>query len=322
MPHSDFNYRYVDTPRLRFRVAELGNGPPVILLHGFPESAYSWRHQLVALADAGFRAIAPDQRGYGGTDAPPEIDSYDQVELAADIVALCDALGVERAPFVGHDWGAPVAWHSALLHPERVSAVVALSVAHGGRPPAPPTSIFKRRMGDTFFYMLYFQKPGVAEAELEADVRESLRILYYASSGDVAPGSAFVPRPKTAKLFDTMVAPPGLPPWLTPDDLDAYVEAFEKSGFRGPLNWYRNLDRTWERTAALADKRVRQPALFIAGDRDPVVVFSQPAIQRMPEAVPGLVGTLLVEGAGHWIQQERPALVNEQIISFLRKLPR
>src|ERR1041384_1458018 len=192
----DFAYRFVDTPRLRFHVAEAGSGPPVILLHGFPECAYSWRHQLAALAGAGFRAIAPDQRGYGETDAPAEIEAYDQIELAADVVALMDALGIERAPIVGHDWGSPVAWHTALLHPDRVSAVVALSVPYGGRPPAPPTSIFEKRMGDAFFYMLYFQKPGVAERELEANLRESLRVFYYAYSGDAPPGSSFVPQPK------------------------------------------------------------------------------------------------------------------------------
>lgn len=313
----DFTYRFVDTPRLRFRVAERGEGPPVVLLHGFPETAYSWRHQLDALADAGYRAIAPDQRGYGGTGAPAEIDAYDQVELAADVIALFDALGVERAPVVGHDWGSPVAWHTALLHPERVSAVVALSVPYGGRAPAPPISILEKRMGDTFFYMLYFQEPDVAERELEADVRESLRVFYFACSGDAPPGSFFVPRPKTAKLFESMTAPPGLPPWLTEDDLSVYVSAFERSGFRGPLNWYRNIDRSWQRTAALAGKRVEQPALFIAGDRDPVVLFSQSSIRRMPEVVPGLAGIRVIEGAGHWIQQERPDVVNAAIVSFL-----
>jgi pimeloyl-ACP methyl ester carboxylesterase len=300
------------------RVVEEGSGAPVILLHGFPEGAYSWRHQLPALARAGFRAIAPDQRGYAGTDAPHAIDAYDGVELAADVVALMDALGVERAPVVGHDWGAAVAWHTALLHPERVSAVAALSVPFGGRPPAPPLGTMKRRIGDGFFYMLYFQEPGVAEAELEADVRESLRVFYYSASGDVPPGSAFVPQPSSAKLFDSLKAPPGLPPWLTESDLDAYAEAFRTSGFRGPLNWYRNFDRTWERTAHLAGAKVEQPALFVAGDRDPVVFFSQSTLKRMPEVVPRLVGPRFVAGAGHWIQQERPAEVNAELVAFLR----
>jgi epoxide hydrolase A/B len=316
----DFTYRFVDTPRLRFRVAERGTGPAVLLLHGFPETAYSWRHQLLALADAGFRAIAPDQRGYGGTDAPAEIEAYDQVELAADVIALCDALGIDRAPVVGHDWGSPVAWHTAQLHPDRVSAVVALSVPYGGRAPAPPVSILEKRIGDAFFYMLYFQKPGVAESEIERDVRESLRIFYYACSGDAPPGSALVPQPKTATLFESMTAPPGLPSFLTEDDLSTYVDAFERSGFRGPLNWYRNFDRTWERTHELAGKKVSQPALFIAGDRDPVVLFSQKTIQKMPGVVPGLVETRFVEGAGHWIQQERPHIVSEAIVAFLRGL--
>ena len=222
------------------------------------------------MASAGYRAIAPDQRGYAGTDAPLEIDAYDHVELALDVIALMDTLGVDRAPLVAHDWGAALAWNVALLHPDRISAVVALSVAYGGRAPAPPVQILERRMGDLFFYMLYFQKPGIAETELEADVRESLRVFFYAASGDAPPGSAFTPVPKTAKLFDSMTAPPGLPAWLTEHDLDVYTEAFRESGFRGPINWYRTMNRTWERTAHLADAKVTQPSLFIAGDRDPV----------------------------------------------------
>ena len=317
---SNPSYRTIQTARLKQRIAEAGSGSPVLLLHGFPEGAYSWRKQLPALAQAGFRAIAPDQRGYAGTDAPLEIEAYDHVELAADVVALMDTLGIERAPVVAHDWGAALAWNLALLHPTRVSAVVALSVPFGGRSPAPPVETLKRRLGDTFFYMLYFQKPGVAEAELEADVRESLRVFYYSSSGDAPPGSFFVPQKKTAKLFETMKAPPGLPAWLTEADLDVYADAFRTSGFRGPLNWYRTLDRTWERTAHLADAKVEQPALFIAGDRDPVVMFSQGALARMPSLVPRLEKTSFLPGVGHWTQQERPDEVSAEIVRFLRTL--
>ena len=318
---SKMTYRTVQTARLRQRFAEEGTGKPVVLLHGFPEGAYSFRHQLPALARAGFRAIAPDQRGYAGTDAPPEIEAYDHVELAADVIALFDALGIERAPLVGHDWGAALAWSTAQLHPDRISAVVALSVPFGGRTPAPPIDLLKRRAGDMFFYMLYFQKPGVAEAELEADVRESLRIFYYSASGDAPPGSAFVPQPRTAKLFDTMKTPPGLPPWLTEEDLDVYTEAFRASGFRGPLNWYRAMNRTWERTAHLAGAKVEQPALFIAGDRDPVVFFSQKVLERMPQAVPRLAGVHMLPGVGHWTQQERPDEVTREVVRFLNELP-
>jgi pimeloyl-ACP methyl ester carboxylesterase len=314
---NEVRYRTVRTARLRQRILEEGTGKPVFLLHGFPEGAYSWRHQLPALASAGYRAIAPDQRGYAGTDAPLEIDAYDHVELALDVIALMDTLGVDRAPLVAHDWGAALAWNVALLHPDRISAVVALSVAYGGRAPAPPVQILERRMGDLFFYMLYFQKPGIAEAELEADVRESLRVFFYAASGDAPPGSAFTPVPKTAKLFDSMTAPPGLPAWLTEHDLDVYTEAFRESGFRGPINWYRTMNRTWERTAHLADAKVTQPSLFIAGDRDPVVLINPSRVDKMRELVPNLAGTRMLPGVGHWTQQERPDEVNAEIIAFL-----
>jgi pimeloyl-ACP methyl ester carboxylesterase len=317
---TDLSSGFVQTARLRHRVLQQGTGDPVVLLHGFPEGAYSWRHQLPALAQAGFRAIAPDQRGYAGTEAPAAVEAYDHVELAADVIALLDALGLERAALVAHDWGAALAWNVALLHPARVSSVVALSVPYGGRGPSPPLGTLKRRMGEMFFYMLYFQKPGVAEAELEADVRESLRVFFYSSSGDVPEGSFFVPQPRTAKLFESLKAPPGLPGWLTEADLDVYTAAFRESGFRGPLNWYRNMDRTWERTAHLADAKVQQPALFIAGDRDPVVLFSQGAMARMPALVPHLAGVRLLPGVGHWTQQERPDTVNAEIIAFLQGL--
>jgi pimeloyl-ACP methyl ester carboxylesterase len=320
MQRSDLSYRTVRTARLSQRLAEEGTGTPVVLLHGFPEGAYSWRKQLPALAEAGFRAIAPDQRGYAGTDAPEAIEAYDHVELALDVIALMDTLGIDRAPLVAHDWGAALAWNIALLHPDRVSAVVALSVPYGGRSKEPPLATLRKRLGDMFFYMLYFQEPGVAEAELEADIRESLRVFYYSSSGDAPLGAFYVPQPNTAKLFDTMKAPPGLPSWLTEADLDAYDAAFRASGFRGPINWYRNLDRTWERTAHLAGAKLEQPALFITGDRDPVAAFSQGALARMPTLVPRLEKSLVLPNVGHWTQQERPAEVNAEIIRFLRSL--
>ena len=313
-------YSTVRTARLAHRLVDVGSGPAVVLLHGFPEGPHSWRHVIPPLADAGYRVIAPSQRGYAGTDAPPEVTAYDQIELAADVVALLDTLGAADAVVVDHDWGGPVAWITALLHPQRVRGVVALSVGHGGRSPHPPISSLERRVGESFFYMLYFQEPGVAEAELEADVRESLRVFYYSASGDLPPGSFFVPQPRTAKLFDSMKAPPGLPPWLAEADLDVYAAAFRESGFRGPLNWYRNMDRSWERTAHLATAKVQQPALFIAGDRDPVVFFSQSVLQRMPEAVPRLRSQIMLPGCGHWTAQERPAEVTAELLAFLRGL--
>ena len=304
---------------MRHRVLDEGSGPAVVLLHGFPEGAYSWRKQVPALAGAGFRAIAPDQRGYAGATVVTPVDGYDHVELALDVIALLDSQGIERASLVAHDWGAALAWNVALLHPDRISSLVALSVPYGGRSKAAPIATLQRRVGDAFFYMLYFQKPGVAEAELEADVRESLRRFYYSASGEAREGAFMGLFPNTAKLLETLRAPAGLPSWLSAEDLDHYTEAFEASGFAGPIGWYRSMDRTWERTARLAGASVQHPALFIAGDRDPVVAFSQHAIERMPSVVPKLVGTRLLEGAGHWVQQERPDEVNAEVLAFLNR---
>ncbi len=313
-------HRTLEVEGLRLHLAEQGEGPLVLLLHGFPESWYSWRHQLPALAEAGFRAVAPDQRGYADSDAPEAPESYDVVQLAQDAASLLDALGETRAVVVGHDWGAQVAWQMALLHPQRVRAVVGMSVPHGGRSSSAPLPRLRKAYADAFFYMLYFQQPGVAEAELEADVRRSLRMFYYSGSGEAPAGSAFSARPKSAKLLDTMLDTDTLPAWLSAADLDYYTAQFEHSGFRGPLCWYRNLNRNWERTAALAGKRVEQPALFIAGERDPVLGWSTRALERMAEQVPGLREQLLLPGCGHWVQQERAHEVNAALLRFLGQL--
>ena len=314
--------REITTNGVRLRITEAGQGPLVVLLHGFPESAHSWRHQLRALADAGYHAVAPDQRGYATSEAPPAIEAYDQVELAADAAGLIDALGSTRAVVVGHDWGAPVAYNTALLHPDKVRAVVGMSVPFGGRPSRPPLPRLREIFKDVFFYMIYFQTPGVAEAELQADVRRSLRTFYYSASGDAPRGGAFTPHPPTAKLLDTMAdCGDALPGWLSPADLDAYTSEFTRSGFRGPLNWYRNFDRTWERTADLAGKRIEQPALFLVGDRDPVLAFTRGQLDRMRDSMPQLRESIVLEGCGHWIQQERPAEVNAALVGFLRGLP-
>jgi pimeloyl-ACP methyl ester carboxylesterase len=313
-------HRTIQTNGVRLHVAEQGEGPLILLLHGFPESWYSWRHQLPALAGAGYRVAAPDQRGYGDSDRPTEIEAYDQVELTADIAGLIEALGEERAVVVGHDWGAPVAWHMALLHPERVRAVVGMSVPHGARTSTSPLARMKAIFKDLFFYMLYFQEPGKAEAELEADVRRSLRMFYYSASGEVDPERVFQPYPSSARVLETLADTDTLPDWLGEDDLEVYVAQFEKSGFRGPINWYRNFDRTWERTPQLDGATIRQPALFIAGERDPVIAFSQKQLQRLPQVVPDLRGTVMLPGCGHWVQQERPAEVNQALLDFLQGL--
>jgi pimeloyl-ACP methyl ester carboxylesterase len=303
---------------IRMRIAEQGSGPLVLLLHGFPESWYSWRHQIPALAGAGFHAVAPDQRGYGGTDAPQAIESYDIHHLVGDAVGVLDALGETRAVVVGHDWGAPVAWHCALLHPKRFHAVAALSVPYVGRSPLPPLEMFRMMAGDRFFYILYFQEPGVAERELEADVRSTLRRFLYAASGDVTEPLDFWQKPRDAKFLDGLPDPKKLPSWLGEADLDYYASEFGRTGFRGGLNWYRNFDRNWHGTAELAGAKIEQPGLFVAGERDGVLAMVSP--EAMRDLVPNLRQLLLLPGCGHWTQQERPAEVNTALIEFLRSL--
>jgi pimeloyl-ACP methyl ester carboxylesterase len=313
--------RFLQANGLRHRVLEAGSGPLVLLLHGFPEGAHSWRNQLPALAEAGYHAVAPDVRGYGWTDAPADVASYRMRELVADAAGLVEALGEERAIVVGHDWGAQVAWHAALLRPDRFRAVAALSVPLGPRPPAPPTAILRKRFEGVFFYMLYFQQPGVGEAELEQDVRRSLRLMYFAASGDSSPVPGFVGKPAGAKLLDGMIDPEVLPSWLTAADLDAYAAAFTHAGFRGALHRYRNMDRDWEDLADVAGAKVAIPALFIAGEKDMVIAMTGPdTFPKMKERVPDLRDVVLIPGAGHWVQQERPLETNRALLPFLKSL--
>jgi pimeloyl-ACP methyl ester carboxylesterase len=314
-------HRFVETNGLRMHIAEAGQGPLVLLLHGFPECWYSWRHQLHALAEAGYHAVAPDQRGYGQTGGPTEIDRYTQLHLVGDIVGLLDALGAETAVVAGHDWGAPVAWHCALMRPDRFRAVIGLSVPYTPRGPVEPLSAMRAMAGDNFFYILYFQEPGVAEAELERDVRATIRRLLYSASGDPPPEHRWrAALPRTAKFLDATTDPETLPAWLTEEDIDVYAHAFARTGFRGPLNWYRNFTRTWELMAPFHGAKVRVPALFIVGERDGVRSFTQAAIDALPQTVPLLRRTIVLPGCGHWTQQERPAEVTAAMLDFLREL--
>jgi epoxide hydrolase A/B len=295
----ELGHRQLAVNGIELHVAETGAGPPLVLLHGFPELWYSWRHQLQALADAGYHAIAPDLRGFGSSSAPPEIEAYSLEAVCGDLTALLDGLGEQRAVFIGHDWGATVAWQLALEHPDRVAAVAGLSVPFAPRAPAPPTSLLRRAMGDDF-YIVWFQEPGVAEQGLERDVRRTL------ATTEV-----------WTEAWATRDDDPPLPRWLTEEDIQVYVDAFTRTGFRGGLNYYRNIDRNWERSASLAERRVQVPALFITGSRDPVRRF-MPA-----EIMDGWVTDLRVvqvDGAGHWVQQERPDDVNDALLSFLRQL--
>jgi epoxide hydrolase A/B len=303
-------------------VAEMGAGPLVLLCHGWPEFWFSWRHQLPALADAGFRVAAPDMRGYGRTAAPADVAHYTLLHLVGDMVGLVAALGEREAIIVGHDWGAPVAWTAALLRPDMFRAVAALSVPHRARGPAPPLAMI-RAAGMENFYWIYFQAPGVAEAEFEADVAATMRrILCGAFAGDGARrGKHPLDLAPGAGLLDHVVAPARLPPWIDEAELAQFVAEFRRTGFRGGLNWYRNIDRNWELLAPWQDATIRQPALFIAGARDAVIrgAMGERALAQMPGVVPNLTDTLIIDGAGHWIQQERPAEVNAALLRFLQQ---
>lgn len=316
---SDIRTVRVQANGISLGVAVEGEGPLVVLVHGWPELWYSWRHQIPALAAAGYRVVAPDVRGYGGSDKPRAVEAYDMRTLAADLLGLMDAFGEERAVLVGHDWGAPICWNTAVLHPERVRAVAGLSVPFSPRPPVSPIQLYETLYAGRFFYQLHFQPEGVAEAELEADVRTALRKIYFAVSGDAGMPALGGDKAPSAGLLDGLVDPDPFPAWLSDRDLDYYVEAFEQGGFRGPINRYRCLQRDWEDLPELSDARVRQPSFFIAGSRDLVRHFIP---GRDLYADPGAYcsdfrGRVIIEGKGHWIQQEAPARVTQALLGFL-----
>ena len=320
--------RIVETNGIRLNIAEQGKGPVMLLCHGFPESWYSWRHQLGALAAAGFHAVAPDMRGYGKSDRPEAIDQYTLFHLVGDMVGLLDALEAPTAVIVGHDWGATVAWQAALLRPDRFRAVIGLSVPFRPRGKAPPTSVMPRT-ADAQFYQLYFQEPGAAEAELERDARATVRNMLYGASGDAvrsggaSAGAGIGMVPRGGGFLRGTPAPATLPAWLSEGDVDFYSAEFRRTGFRGALNWYRNVDRNWELLAPFAGAPVTVPALYVAGDRDMVVAFPgmDQLLANLKHFVPALHNTLMLAGCGHWTQQERPDEVNAAMIDFLRTLP-
>jgi epoxide hydrolase A/B len=331
---SGLTQRFIESNGIRLNIAEQGKGPPVILCHGFPESWYSWRHQLTALAAAGFHAVAPDMRGYGKSDRPEAIDQYTIFHLIGDLVGLLDALEAPTAVIVGHDWGAAIAWQAARLRPDRFRAVASLSVPLRPRGPARPTSVMPQT-ADAQFYQLYFQQPGVAEAELERDPRVTIFSMLYGASGEGAAAfRAAVARgevtripgmvPRAEGMLRGSGTPPTLPPWLSEADLDFYAGELKRGGFRGPLNYYRNIDRNWELMAAFAGVTVTVPALFIAGDHD-MVMAAPPGLDQHLANLRQFVTTLrdvrILPGCGHWTQQERPSEVNAALLDFIRDLP-
>ena len=317
-------HRTIGTNGIHLHYVEQGEGPLIVMCHGFPELWYSWRHQLPALSAAGFHAVAVDMRGYGQSDRPEAIDQYTLLHLVGDMVGLLDSLGVQQAIIAGHDWGAVVAWHAALLRPDRFRAVIALSLPYVQRSAVAPTLIMPRRK-DGVFYLLYFQEQGVAEAELERDVRQTFLKMLGGGSVAGVPRERFsgpvgmVPRDGVLSGRPT---PSSLPNWLTEADIDFYVREFERTGFRGGLNWYRNIDRNWELLAAFEGAKVTVPALYMVGDRDLIMEFPgmDRAIANLASNVPRLRGKVILPGCGHLIQQERASEVNAAMIDFLREL--
>jgi len=296
-------------------VREAGQGPLVVLCHGWPELSYSWRHQIEALAAAGCRVAAPDMRGFGRTSAPADIDAYTIFDTVGDMVALVAALGEKQAMIVGHDWGAPVAWHAALFRPDIFSKVAGLSVPPPFRGRGRPLETL-RQSGITNFYWQYFQRPGVAEAEFERDIADTMRQILGRGVSD--PNSMLVDEVKG--FLGNLPSGKPLPNWLTEADIAEFAAGYAVSGFRGGLNWYRNLDRNWELTAPWQDAQIRQPSLFIAGSNDSVItgLIGAKRVADMERVLPNLKQKLIIEGAGHWIQQERPDEVNQALIAFLR----
>ncbi len=318
------NFRMIETNGVSLRAAVEGEGPLIVMVHGFPESWYSWRHQLAPLAAAGFTACAIDVRGYGGSDKPHAVEAYAMKEMCADVAGVIDALSPDApAVLMGHDWGAPIVWHTAVLHPDKVRAVAGLSVPYFGQPPAPVTQIIKAMYTDQgkFFYQAYFQDEGVAEAAFEADVRGGLRKLYYAGSGDSEAYWGAADKKHGDPLLDGLPDPDPFPAWLTERDIDYFVGEFEQSGFRGPLNRYRNFERDWAYMNTIADRVIHQPTVFIVGERDLVLRMfggdATAAVERMRENTSDFRGAHVIPGIGHWTQQEAPDQTTGLLIDWL-----
>ncbi|MFI8992675.1 alpha/beta fold hydrolase [Streptomyces sp. NPDC053542] len=325
--HAGIKHSSVEVNGVTLHVAEQGEGPLVVLLHGFPESWYSWRHQFAPLAAAGYRVVAPDQRGYARSEQPAETDAYSLLHLTGDVIGLIHALGEEQAVVVGHDWGAPVAWTTAMLRPDVVRAVAGLSVPPvlpGGM--APP-SVTRQQYGDRY-YQVYFQEPGAADAELARDLASTFRRMLFNGSGD-NPANAR-PRPWIVPEGAPLLGAgpdPELPGWLTPEDIDAFADDYARHGdraFTGPLNWYRNIERNNELLAVFRGRGIDVPALYVVGDRD--MVTSLHGIDRvigsLDTIAPKLHRSVTLPGCGHWTQQERPEEVNVALLDFLAHLPK
>ena len=313
------DFQMIDTNGVTLRTVVAGEGPLVILLHGWPQCWYLWRHQIAPLAAAGYRVAVPDQRGFGGSSLPSAVEDYNIRTMAADVVGLAKALGYEEFNLIGHDWGCIIAWNTALLHEDTCRSVMGLSVPfwRAGKATLDPPG-----MDDRFWYIRYFQTPGVVEAELEADVRESLRRAYCGLSADAPPLQWLrqLEHPRSAKLLDVLPPVPQLPAWLSEAELDYYVAQYQRSGFRGPCNLYRNLPTMNALTPELEGKKFSQPAAFVAGRQDPVLHYDAKWESWFPQSFKDLRFMSFIEGAGHWLQQEQPAATTAQMLRFLREV--
>ena len=319
---SAIEFSTVSTNGIDMRIASAGSGPLVLLIHGWPESWYSWRHQILALAEAGYHAVAPDMRGYGDTSAPKDAEAYRIDHLALDVVGIIDHFGQETATIIGHDWGSMVVWYTALLHPDRINAVIGMSVPYGGRAKAPPLESFKAMHGDNFFYILYHNEAGgVAETEYDSDPRGILSRLY--ASPDTPRAAATITDPKRSAggFIGRIGAPLEQPDWLTSEDLDYFVGEFERAGFRGGVNYYRNFDANWSITESL-DPIIKMPSAFISGAQDMVIQGANETALRtmMTPVTKDLRDITLIDGIGHWVQQEAPEQTNAAILAFLKGL--
>jgi pimeloyl-ACP methyl ester carboxylesterase len=291
----------------------------VILMHGWPEQSFSWRHQVPALVAAGWRVATPDMRGYGQSGKPDNPDAYTLNTVAQDMGAIADALGAQRWVSVGHDWGAIAAWRCALYYPQRVAAVCGMSVPHSAPGAMTLVQAIEHLYPHSFFYIRYCQEIGVAEAELTAaDTKQALKQIYYTASGDGVRARAPSSAPRDAKLLEAWSASPaGDLPFLSDAELTAYAEAFRAGGWRGPLNWYRNFDQNAADARALGDNIIRQPAAFFAGELEPVLQFVPGQLEHMRAHLADLRMEVRPPGAGHWLQQEAPEATNKALLEFL-----
>ena len=318
----DIKFKNINLGAISIRYVEYGNGPLVIMVHGWPESWYSWRHQIKPIANLGYKVIAIDVRGYGGSSKPHDVEKYDMPSLMKDILGIIRIKKVDKAILIGHDWGAPICWNTAAIYPEKIRAVIGLSVPYSRRGEISNIKLWKKLYFDRFFYQIYFQKEGVAEKELEKNISTSLRKIYYWASGEGFHDKIKSDPNINSGLLDGIPIPKPLPKWLSEKDLEYYISEFEVSGFRGPINRYRNQERDWELLPELSNLKIEVPSYFIGGEKDGVRHFikGHDFYENPGKYCTDFYGKLIIDNVGHWVQQEAPLITTKAIITFLKKL--